>query len=176
RMRATGRRPYLMGPGGSSSVGCLGYVNAAMELAEQVRAGEVPAPDAIYVALGSGATAVGLALGLVLSELPTPIIGVRATDRVTVNRGILRAQIELTARRLRHASPGLQLDLPTVRDVLRVDDSELGQGYGHETPTSRLAMQAAAEEGLVLDGTYTAKAFAALLRAARGPREGEHLL
>src|SRR5690606_1529700 len=58
RMRATGRRPYLMGPGGSSSVGCLGYVNAAMELAEQVRAGEVPAPDAIYVALGSGATAV----------------------------------------------------------------------------------------------------------------------
>ena len=55
--------PYVLRPGGSSPLGCVGYVEAAAELAEQVRAGDLPAPSHIVVALGSGGTAAGLAAG-----------------------------------------------------------------------------------------------------------------
>src|SRR5947207_3381230 len=47
-------RPYLLPSGGSSRVGALGYVEAAYELAEQVRSGELPEPAYVVTALGSG--------------------------------------------------------------------------------------------------------------------------
>src|SRR5687767_13083589 len=36
RLRLRGRKPYLVGPGGSSPVGALGYVEAGIELARQI--------------------------------------------------------------------------------------------------------------------------------------------
>src|SRR5687768_13597215 len=47
-------------PGGSSVTGALGHLNAALELVEQVRAGEVPKPDAIVVGAGTCGTMAGL--------------------------------------------------------------------------------------------------------------------
>ncbi|HEX8207750.1 MAG TPA: pyridoxal-phosphate dependent enzyme, partial [Solirubrobacteraceae bacterium] len=66
-------RAYLVPPGGSSPVGALGFVEAALELAEQVRAGELPEPGTVWCALGSGGTAAGLALGLRLAGLRTKV-------------------------------------------------------------------------------------------------------
>lgn len=54
------RAPYLLPPGGSTPLGCVGYVRAALELGEQVAAGELPEPSHVVVALGSGGTAAGL--------------------------------------------------------------------------------------------------------------------
>src|SRR5688572_25686364 len=50
---------FVVGPGGSTLHGTLGYVDAAFELAGQVERGEMPAPDIIVVALGSAGTAGG---------------------------------------------------------------------------------------------------------------------
>ncbi len=54
RGRLRGEPLELIPTGGTSSLGALGYVNAGLELAEQVRGGLLPEPAAIFVALGSG--------------------------------------------------------------------------------------------------------------------------
>jgi 1-aminocyclopropane-1-carboxylate deaminase/D-cysteine desulfhydrase-like pyridoxal-dependent ACC family enzyme len=47
---------------------------------------------------------------------------------------------------------------------LKVEDHHLGRGYGYPTEWGATATTLAGRAGLVLDPTYTAKAFAAALR------------
>ena len=73
-----GSRPYIVPWGGTSSVGAIGYVNAAFELKDQIDAGEMPEPDLLYVAMGTMGTAAGLMLGLKATGLKTRLVAVPA--------------------------------------------------------------------------------------------------
>src|SRR5919199_3716007 len=57
--------------GGTSPLGVLGHVNAALELAEQVARGELPAPARVVVPLGSGGAAAGARPRAALPRLDT---------------------------------------------------------------------------------------------------------
>ena len=59
---------------------------------------------------------------------------------------------------------------------LVLDRGELGDGYGWPTDGAKRAMVLAQKEGLELDPTYTAKAFAGLVRDAIGVAQGKRLL
>ena len=72
-------RPYVLPIGGSSEVGIRGFEEAGEELMGQVRAGELPAPRTVVVAIGSGGSAVGLAR----SSLDARIVGVLVNDQST---------------------------------------------------------------------------------------------
>jgi len=48
--------PQLIPPGGSSALGVIGFVNAALELKEQIANGDIPEPEYIYVACGTMGT------------------------------------------------------------------------------------------------------------------------
>src|SRR5690606_5912700 len=74
-----GLLPQVIPPGGTSPIGIAGYVNAALELADQIAAGELPPPDRIYVASGTMGTCVGLCLGLQLAGLSIPVHAIRVT-------------------------------------------------------------------------------------------------
>jgi len=161
-----GRFPALIPGGGSSPLGALGFVNAGLELAEQVRAGALPAPEAVFVAYGTGGTAAGLALGLQLGGLSSRVVAVRVIDRLMANRPRLARLAAATARLLRQHAPGL--DLPRAPlGALEIRPDQLGRGYGHPTPAAEEARDAFAGVGLGLELTYTAKAAAAFLGAAR---------
>ena len=54
--------------GGNCPVGVLGQVGGVLELAEQIHRRESPDPNRIYLAIGSGCTASGLILGVVLTQ------------------------------------------------------------------------------------------------------------
>src|SRR5262249_21837586 len=69
-------------PGGSSALGTIGHIEAGLELAEQVRAGEFPEPSILVVAFGTGGTAAGLAFGLALGGLRTRVVAVRVVEKV----------------------------------------------------------------------------------------------
>ena len=69
-MRLTRAAQYIP-LGGSTPLGTLGHVNAALELADQVERGELPLPGRVVVPLGSGGTAAGLALGFAIAGLDT---------------------------------------------------------------------------------------------------------
>lgn len=173
------RPPYLLPPGGSSPLGAIGFVEAGLELGDQVIAGELPAPSHAVVALGSGGTAAGLMLGLRLAGLRTRVTAVLVNDKLRLDPRFLarlaRRSHRLLRRRgagglrplgpLRGPPPGIEA--PTERDV-NVHDRWLGPGYGHRTPEAEEALQLARDlEGLQLEPVYTAKAMAGLLALAR---------
>lgn len=156
------RLPYVLSAGGSSPLGSLGYVEAALELAAQVEAGELPEPAHALVALGSGGTAAGLALGLRLAGLRTRVIAVLVSDVLPLSeRSVARlARRSLRLLRRRGARPEGAEIRPGDLDVER---RWLGAGYGHRTPEAEAARELLAAEGVGLDPVYTAKAMAAVL-------------
>lgn len=157
-------RPYPIGPGGSSSRGELGWVNAGLELGEQVARGELEAPDAVFCAYSSGGTASGVALGLQLAGVPTVVHAVRVYPGPLTSVGRLRRQGE-GARRLIERTARTTLP-PFDAARLRLAEGYVGPGYAIVTGAGKAATDAAAALGLTLDPTYTAKAFAAFLDAA----------
>ncbi|HVE92572.1 MAG TPA: pyridoxal-phosphate dependent enzyme, partial [Actinomycetota bacterium] len=156
RLAASGRRPYLIAPGGSQPAGVLGAVDAGLELCEQVRAGELEEPDVVVCAFGSGGTAAGLAAGLQLGGLRTQVAAVRVYPFPGAAIGVLARRV---LARLGHRGG---LDPGRVR----VLTGYMGAGYAQPTQAATSAVEAAAGLGLTLESTYTGKAFAAFLEAA----------
>jgi D-cysteine desulfhydrase len=169
RMVTTGKDTRLITVGGSNVVGAMGYVAAARELAAQVRAGVMPEPDVCVVALGSGGTAAGLASGLAAERMKTRVVGVCVSEPPWVLRLASRRLARACARRI-PLEPGAA-DPPR----LGMDTRFLGRGYGHATAEGDEATRIASAAGLVLDPTYTAKAFASALWRVRA-RQGRVIL
>ena len=158
-----GRLPYLLPAGGSSPLGAVGYVNAALELAEQVAAGELPEPSYVFVALGSGGTAAGLSLGLRLAGLRSRLVAVLVSDVTPLSARSVARLANRSARLLRRrGAPLPRGDIGP--DEVTVLSDWLGGGYGHLTPAAARAEELVREtEGLELEGVYTAKTMAAVL-------------
>ena len=155
---------YAVLPGATSPLGVLGYVNAGLELVEQMP----EPPDDVVVALGSGGSAVGLALGLALGGWHrTDVIAVRVADAIVTNRVVLGAH-EVGARAALAVGGAM---CGPVR--LRIDTRWFGDGYGHPTDAGDEATKAAVDLGLSVEPTYTAKALAAALD---GRRQGRRVL
>ena len=128
RAAATSSRPAV-----SSPIGNLGFVSAACELAEQVRAGVLPEPRRIFVPIGSGGTRRrASSVGSRLAGLRAPVVGVLVTDILPPSPAAPRARWRAPPlRRLRRAR---SLD-PRRRDFaprgLRARDAASSvPGYG----------------------------------------------
>jgi D-cysteine desulfhydrase len=157
-LRASSSDAYFVTVGGSDPLGSMGYVDAARELAEQVRRGELPEPDVIVVALGSGGTVAGLAAGLEAEGLRSRVVGVVVADPAWF---VVWRTRRLARACLRRA--GVRGARGWLDRRLAVDRRWLGRGYGHPTDAGARATEIASASGLVLDPTYTAKTFAAAL-------------
>lgn len=158
RARA-GRNRRVM-PLGGTGPGDIGSLNAGLEIADQVGDGSMPAPTAVYVAAGTSGTAAGVAAGMALRGLGAPVVAVKAAPWPY---GSAR-RAERHARDLL-AESGKQ-------SLLLGDDRFYKPGYARPNPASQAAIEVAARDGIELDPTYAAKAFAALLADARANREG----
>jgi D-cysteine desulfhydrase len=159
--------PYLMYFGGSSAIGTVGFVEAAFELAEQIKAGELPMPRRIFTATGSCGTHAGLALGLRAAGLPIEVIGVSVVPKLVTNRAVVAWHMNRTARFLRSLDP-LFPAIHTRASEVRLLDGFFGGQYGRPTPEGKEAIRRLREtEGLKLDPTYTGKAFAGLTAFVR---------
>ncbi len=155
---------YWVAGGGSCAVGTLGYVDAALELAEQVRAGELPEPATIVVACGTGGTVAGLMVGCGLGGLKTRIVGVRVVSSLVCNRGAVAKLANATLNRLRRAGLPRRAAVYASADVSLVH-SAFGPGYGQAGRAAKEAVAVARDlEQLPLEPVYTGKAMSALLR------------
>jgi D-cysteine desulfhydrase len=148
--------------GGTSPLGMLGHVNAALELAEQIGRGEMPEPGRLFVPLGTGGTAAGLALGLRMAGLRTTVVGVRVVTGLVARRGRVVALARATARLIGRYTTR---EIPRIHtDDIAIVHEHFGGAYGRETDAGVRARRLLAEHtGIALDGTYSAKAFAAFL-------------
>ena len=158
RAGALGARRWIPG-GGAHPRAVAGHLLAGLELATQTP----EPPEAIVLPLGTGGTAAGVALAMAALGWPTRVVAVRVAPRFVANRwramSLARRAVRLLAR---HA---IRIPFPVSRFPLSVVDG-LGQGYGHPSPEGEAARRLAAEHGLTLDPTYSAKAFAFLLQRA----------
>jgi 1-aminocyclopropane-1-carboxylate deaminase/D-cysteine desulfhydrase-like pyridoxal-dependent ACC family enzyme len=177
KLKLQRKRLFVIGPGGSDAAGVLGYVEAGLELGQQLLSMEAHEPDAIYVPLGTGGTAAGLAVGLAAAGVMAEIVAVRVTPRGLIRKGMLSTLTRGLVQKLR----GITDRFPGVADVamknLTIEEGFLGEGYGIATSAGREAARVMEEtEGLVLDGSYTAKTVAAMIEHARGARRGQRLI
>ncbi len=153
-------------PGGTSALGMLGHVNAGIELAEQVARGELPVPSRVVVPFGTGGTAAGLALGFAIAGLPTRVVAARVVPRIVANRrrllSLTRSCARLIARLDRNSVPSVDPSrIQVVNDVY-------GGAYGRPLPAASAAAAALdAASGILLDDSYSAKAFVAALHTPR---------
>ncbi len=166
--RVARHRAMRIKGGGSSPLGTAGYVNAGLELADQIRAGAAPRPDVIYVALGTMGTAAGLTLGLRAAGMDIPVTMVRVVRDSIANRSTFHRLFAATASLLRSADPRFpNVRLGAAEPDIRHD--HIGPGYARFTPEGMDAVAwAAGEKGIKLEGTYTGKAMAALRADAPG--------
>lgn len=175
-------RAYLIPPGGSSVTGSLAYVDAALELAGQIARGDLPRPSCIVVALGSGGTAAGLLAGLSRAGLletrdgapPVELVAVQVVDPPFASAAQTLSLALAIRRRL--GEPLVRSAIATMSRNLTIARGFLGRGYGCGTPEGDEATAFARLDGIDLDPTYTAKAFAAALGEARARPAGSTVL
>ncbi len=163
-LRRKGKCPYLINLGGSSGAGMLGTVRAAIELTQQIAEGQAPSTGPIYVALGSGSTAAGLALGLVLSGQQRRIRAIQVTSGMVVNRFVLR-RLLMAGADLLVEPRARRTVVNAASECIEIDRSMLGRGYGWPCKESDATIALANVDGLPLEATYTAKVLSALLAA-----------
>lgn len=161
---------YVMPPGGAVPPGSFGHVSAALEVAQQVKAGVMPAPAHIVVAVGSTCTTAGLVAGLALAkhlglwngDLPhvhaVPVTPWPVTAKFRIVGLARRTLIELAKQ------GGPAVDHSALGALLTVRRGYLGRGYGQPTRDGLAAAEAFARHGgPPLDTTYANKSGAALL-------------
>jgi len=160
---------YYMPPGASDSIGTLGFVNAMLELKDQINSGEMPEPDHIFVACGSSGTTAGLLLGASIARLKTKIHSVQ-TSTPNYSSFIVVKRI---AKKTRDLISKYDKNLPELSfENLIFNKDYFGGIYGIPTKEGLESIKIAKEtENIKLEPTYTGKAFAALLGFVRENKE-----
>jgi D-cysteine desulfhydrase family pyridoxal phosphate-dependent enzyme len=157
-LRAAGRRPYVIGVGGSGFVGGVGQVLAGLELAEQA-ADRGVSVSAVVLPSATGGTQAGLLIGLEMAGRNARVVGVT----VAAPAAELRPAVELLVGDLGSLT-GHAVDPRRIE----LDDGERGDGYGIPTRAADDATRLLARtEGILVDPIYTAKALAGLIRGVR---------
>jgi 1-aminocyclopropane-1-carboxylate deaminase/D-cysteine desulfhydrase-like pyridoxal-dependent ACC family enzyme len=165
KLRAEGRRPYVVGMGATRSLtlAAVAYVEALVEIVEAT------GPDAVpgwIISTSQGSTQAGLQLGCELLGLPTKVVGVNPLDQ--------RHEAYLTTAEIHELVHGAAELLGLTSTISEADivntTGYVGDGYGIPSDAGLAALRTlAATEGILLDPVYSAKGFAGLLDfCARG--------
>ncbi len=161
-------KTWVVPSGGSSWLGTVGFVDAGLEFAEQLRALGGELPRRLYVANGTMGTVAGLGLGLALAESVVEVQAVRVTSEAYCSRDGTYRLMHKTAELLHALDPRFPPGLAEEARI-RFRHAFVGDGYTRPTPMSEAAVALAREQlSLDLENTYTGKAFAALLADAAG--------
>ncbi|WP_374447735.1 D-cysteine desulfhydrase [Providencia sp.] len=143
---------YIVPVGGSNALGALGYIQCAIEIAEQKP--EHIEFDKIIVASGSAGTQAGLAIGLQALLPQSQLIG------VTVSR---KQQDQAPKVEKLQNELAQLLKLHQVPDVI-LWDNFFAPMYGMPNQQGLAAIKLLAQqEGILLDPVYTGKAMAGLI-------------
>jgi 1-aminocyclopropane-1-carboxylate deaminase/D-cysteine desulfhydrase-like pyridoxal-dependent ACC family enzyme len=160
-LRARGRMPYVVQlPGETAALAAAGWALAADELvADFARVGE--APHLMAVACGSGLTLAGLAVGFARHGVTTRLLGVSVQQPAARLHDWVAGVTQRTAALL-------GWDASDAMARVEITDDQIFPGYAQPSEAGMAALLRAARlEGLVLDPSYTGKALAGLLAAAR---------
>ena len=150
KLAAKGKKAYVIPSGGSDCLGIWGYVNFINELKQQI---DLKAIKGILCANGSGGTAAGMLLGSALFGLNLKIFGVNVIGTAGEMKAAIKSVVNESLTRFK-------LDEDINFDNLELLDGYSEEGYKHTaTEKIELIKKFASETGIILDPTYTGKAF-----------------
>lgn len=151
-LKNQGYKPLYIWGGGHCVEGSLAYYKAIKELKDQLTGFT---PDYIFVASGTGTTQAGIEIG-VRKFLPScKVIG------ISISRPVKRGK-EIILDSMEELNSYLNSPIVIPHDIT-FDDRWIGNGYASVYPELIDTIKWAAKtEGLILDPTYTGKAFHAL--------------
>jgi D-cysteine desulfhydrase len=155
-LKSEGKKPYCIPLGGSSPLGCFGYIAGVQEMLQtwSKTVSGSSAPDTVFCAMGSGGTYTGLSMGLALENTSTRLVGINVIGPMeTANRYVSNlSNAALQA--------GMNADLKNAQII----DGYVGGGYSVASDDDlRFYRKTASLEGVVLDPCYTGKAFQGML-------------
>ena len=163
KLRAQGRKPYVIPGGGSNALGSLGYVDCVLELQRQCDAMGLRKPHLVH-ATGSAGTQAGLVAGIHALGLDWPVTGIG----VRLPRELQETRVHELASRVLGL---LGVEPPLPRERVVADDRFIGGGYGIATDSMVEAVTMLARtEGILADPVYTGKGLAGLLEMVRAGR------
>ena len=152
-----GRKAYVIPLSNAHTpYGALGYVDGGEELIQQLNLLHIE-PTRFILPSGSASTHTGFLLGIRASGCDAPVHG------VCVRRDA-SSQRQRVATKLQAVIDVIGLDIQIPDDQILCDDSMLAPGYGLPSDATVAAIKyLARREGILLDPTYSGKAFAVLL-------------
>jgi L-cysteate sulfo-lyase len=160
QLKADGARPYVIPGGGSTPVGALGYVSAAMELASQAAARGLRM-DYLVHATGSAGTQAGLVAGLHAINSDTKLLGIGVRAPQEKQEAMV---YDLACRTAEH----MRMRGGIPRELVAANCDYVGAGYGLPTAGMLEAVEILARtEGLLLDPVYSGKGMAGLIDLIR---------
>jgi L-cysteate sulfo-lyase len=163
QLSARGRKPYVIGVGGSNGVGATGYVVAMIELMKQLRVSGQRV-DHVVFGTSSGGTQAGLELGARIAGFNGMLHGL-SIDKNEPEHLEYESEVAQIANECA-AYIGSELHL-TKADI-KVVYGYMGEGYGVVGELEREAIRLMARcEGVVLDPVYAGRAFGALVDLIR---------
>lgn len=158
-----GRNAYIIPTGASDGVGLWGYIEAAKELRHDFNQANLEV-GAIVCASGSGGTQGGLSLGCSMFDIKAEVLGVAVCDTQAYFEAKIREDWQHWAQQYEQDEPSQHVAINTV-------DAYVGKGYGIASDEVFETISLVAKtEGLVLDPTYTGKAFHGLLKELEAGR------
>ncbi|MFT5209146.1 MAG: D-cysteine desulfhydrase [Flavobacterium sp.] len=154
--KSLGETTYQIPLGASDEVGLWGYIEACLELKEQMESLNLEF-DYLFSASGSGGTAAGLIIGRELYKLKSKIVSFNVSQNAAHFETKISADIGAWQTRYHHQLDEAQIDI-------NIEDGYVGEGYGIASkPVFELIQDLARTEGVILDPVYTAKAFFGLM-------------
>ena len=159
--RQCGEKPYVIMEGGSQPLGCWGYLAAVSEMLAtwKTSGAQADQPTATVFADGSGGTHAGLHLGCETNGIPTDRLwAINVCDSAAYFQERVGGLIDATAREFNLPAR------PDGRDRLQILDGHFGVGFAIASDDDwKFYINLARQEGVLLDPTYTGKAFRGML-------------
>jgi 1-aminocyclopropane-1-carboxylate deaminase/D-cysteine desulfhydrase-like pyridoxal-dependent ACC family enzyme/GNAT superfamily N-acetyltransferase len=150
-LKNDGYKPYYIWGGGHSLEGAMAFYEAVKEL--KVQLGNIK-PDYLVVASGTGATQAGLEVGVRQFFPQCKVLGVSVARETEKGKKKILHSIECL-------NANLNYPIKTPQNIF-FDTSKCGTGYEKVFPSLIKEVEASVKEGLVIDPTYTGKAFFAM--------------
>jgi D-cysteine desulfhydrase len=163
QLRAQGRKPYVIGVGGSNGVGATGYVVAMIELMEQLRVSGQRV-DHILFGTSSGGTQAGIELGARITGFNGKLHGLSIDKNEPEHLEYESEVAQIANTCAAHVGSDVRLTQADIKVVY----GYTGEGYGVVGELEREAIRLMARcEGIVLDPVYAGRAFGALVDLIR---------
>jgi L-cysteate sulfo-lyase len=163
QLRAQGRKPYVIGVGGSNGIGATGYVVAMIELMEQLRVSGQRVEHILFGTSSSG-TQAGVGLGAKITGFNGKLHGL-SIDKNEPEHLEYESDVAQIAG---ECATYIGSDVRLTQAEIRVVYGYRGEGYGVVGALEREAIRLMARcEGIVLDPVYAGRAFGALVDLIR---------